>query len=169
MPTIYTTGPAKVTVTERGGGGCLPWAILLAVILASGAGAADHYLSEAEHVAVDVLEVAGLGAGAAVTVAVVVLVVRAVRAYRRRHPGRAVNVVTDARWPHQVQAEAWPMLEPTRERLTAEEEARRAAHDAWADEQWRQDVKAQRWPGVPLEWSEPAGTWPDEWQQWGQR
>jgi hypothetical protein len=167
MPTIYTNGPAKVTVTERGGGGCLPLVILLAVILIAGAGAAEPYLNEAEHVAVDVLEIGGCVAGAAVMGAVVVLVVRVVQAHQRRQADRSAHVITDAEWSRPI--EGRPVIEAPRTRPSAEEEAEEAARSAWGDEQWRQDVKAQRWPGVPREWSEPVGSWPDEWNQWGQR
>lgn len=167
MPTIYTRGPAKVTVTEQGGGGCLPLVILIAVIIVAGAGAAKDVLGDVEHIAVDVLEIGGCVAGATIAVVVAVLVVRAVRAHQRHQASRGVPVITDAQWSRPV--EARPVIEAPRARPSVEDEAEQAAQSVWADEQWTQDVRAQSWPEIPLQWSEPVGSWPDEWKQWGQR
>jgi Protein of unknown function (DUF4031) len=168
MPTIYTRGPAKVEITEQGGGGC-GVAVLIGVIVLASAGAGiarfvrelQRGVDEVLSIALTVLEVAGCVAGTAVAVAVVAFVVRKARQRAAVSAAQTVHVITDAAPSRQLETPSAALAQEDTPELTA--------GSAWSDEQWIRDIRSQRWAGIPREWSEPAGSWPDEWNQWGER
>ena len=166
MPTIYTRGPAKVEITERNG--CGPLLILGVVILAAAsAGTADKFMdsvrrffNEVLSVTVDVLEVFGVIIGVALAAAAVTVAVRLALRVRRRRLA-PVHLITDAAPPRAITG---PKAGPSPEDATE-----LAARWAWRDGQWVSTVRAQSWDGIPREWSEPPGSWPDQQNQWGEQ
>jgi hypothetical protein len=178
MPTYYTKGPARVHIRERRGGGHggggVAWLVLLVIVAAM----ASRYLRTAEHAAdqvarivLDVAIIAGSVVGLAALVFLAIFVVRLARGWRAGRPARArrdVQSITDARWSYQASqvqpGASSPAIGAPQAWADPSEEADEAARTAWA-----RVTRSQGWPGIPREWTDPEGSWPDESQQWGQR
>jgi hypothetical protein len=128
MPTIYTRGPARVDVTELGGGGAGPWLALLVLLLAA-SGAAAHAVHSVAEVLISVAEIIGCVAAVAALVTGGILLIRA----RRRREARvlaamqqvpqSVHVITTAVRPRQIEA--------PRAELPALPDVERAAREGW--------------------------------------
>jgi hypothetical protein len=135
MPTIYTRGPARVDVTELGGGGLGPWLALLVLLLVA-SGAAAHAVHSVAEVLISVAEIIGcVAAGAALVTGGILLIRARIRARRRREAGvlsamqqvpQSVHVITTAVRPRQIEA--------PRAELPALPDVERAAREGW----WRQ-------------------------------
>jgi hypothetical protein len=126
MPTIYTRGPARVEVTELGGGPG-PWLVLLVILLAA-SGAAARFLHTVVALALAVLEIVATVAGTAAVVTATALITRTVVRARRRRAAltvgpQPVHVITTAARPRELEAPRAP--------LPAEEAAERVARAAW--------------------------------------